>query len=174
MERQPSETPPETPAPDAQGPVPWLTPAEQETWLGFIRGSLLVLEQLDAELQAAHGLTLEDYEILVNLSEQDEERMRMSDLARSALMSKSHLTHRFDRLVQRGFVERVKCERDLRVTYAVLTPSGLEALEVAAPDHVRSVRSHLIDRLTPEQQRHLACGFAAVVEGFDPPPCPES
>ncbi|MCU1456227.1 MAG: Transcriptional regulator, MarR family [Actinomycetia bacterium] len=154
--------------------MPWLTPAEQETWLGFIRGSLLVLEQLDAELQAAHGLTLEDYEILANISDHEDQRMRMSDLAHSALMSKSHLTHRFDRLVRRGLVDRVKCESDLRVTYAVLTPQGLELLELAAPDHVRSVRSHLIDRLTPEQQRNLACGFAAVVEGFDPPPCPES
>jgi DNA-binding MarR family transcriptional regulator len=171
MERAASEAPPVTSAPKSQEPVPWLSPAEQETWLGFIRGSLLVLEQLDAELQAAHGLTLEDYEILANLSEHEAQRMRMSDLAHSALMSKSHLTHRFDRLLQRGLVERVKCEADLRVTYAVLTPAGRELLEIAAPDHVRSVRSHLIDRLTLEQQRHLAGGFAAVVEGFDPPSC---
>ncbi len=162
------------PDPDAQVDVPWLTPSEQETWLGFIRGSSLVLEQLDAELQSAHGLTLEDYEILANISEHADQRIRMSDLAQSALMSKSHLTHRFDRLVQRGIVERVKCQSDLRVTYGVLTPAGLKLLQQAAPDHVRSVRSHLIDRLTPEQQRHLAGGFAAVVDGFDPAKCTET
>ncbi len=165
-------TPSPTTAPESDDAAPWLTPGERETWLGFIRGSVMVLASLDAELQAGHGLTLEDYEILANISEHEHQRIRMSDLAESALMSKSHLTHRFDRLVQRGLVERVKCQSDLRVTYGTLTPAGLELLRVAAPDHVRSVRNHLIDRLTREQQEHLAGGFAAVIDGFDPADCP--
>jgi DNA-binding MarR family transcriptional regulator len=105
--------------------------------------------RLSANLQSQHNLTLADYEILVQLSEHPERRMRMSELAEATLASRSRLSHQVDRLVKRGLVERQECELDKRGSFAALTDQGWTAIETAAPDHVTSVREHLVDILGP-------------------------
>lgn len=148
-------------------PVRWLTTEEQQAWRGFVRGSALLLEQLDAELVEAHGLTLADYEILVWLSEAPRGGLRMSDLADRALVSRSRLTYRVDRLVAEGLVERRPCPSDRRGSLAVLTPTGRRRLERAAPTHVDGVVAHLIDRCSARDLAAIGRAFAAVAEALD-------
>jgi len=107
--------------------------------------------QLSVDLQNQHDLTLADYEILVQLSEHPERRLRMSELADATLASRSRLTHQVDRLVKRGYVERQECELDRRGSFAALTDAGWKAIEAAAPDHVESVRAYLVDALGPAE-----------------------
>jgi DNA-binding MarR family transcriptional regulator len=138
----------------------WLNDDEQRAWRAWIEASNLLNHRLSADLQRQHDITLADYEILVQLSEHPERRMRMSELADATLSSRSRLSHQVDRLVKRGFVERQECELDKRGSFAALTDHGWKAIVTAAPDHVTSVREHLVDVLGPQDFAALgaACG----------------
>jgi DNA-binding MarR family transcriptional regulator len=114
------------------------------------------MAELENELEAAHGLSLGEYAVLVELSEAPDQRLRMSELAAHLHLSPSGLTRRLDLLVGEGLVARETCPSDRRAVYAVLTSLGRERLETAAPDHVAGVRRHLIDRLDEEQLVQLA------------------
>ncbi|URM89567.1 MarR family transcriptional regulator [Streptomyces sp. MRC013] len=127
----------------------WLTDAEQCAWRTYLDVTRLLTYQLERDLQP-FGLTYNDYEILVNLSESPELRMRMSDLATATLQSKSRLSHQITRMENAGLVRRENCESDRRGLYAVLTDHGMETMRKVAPHHVDSVRRHFIDRLSPE------------------------
>ncbi|WP_037913463.1 MarR family winged helix-turn-helix transcriptional regulator [Actinacidiphila yeochonensis] len=127
----------------------WLTEAEQRAWRIHLDVSRLLMYQLERDLQP-FGLTNNDYEILVNLSEAEDHRMRMSDLAKSTLQSKSRLSHQITRMESAGLVRRENCESDRRGLYAVLTEQGWETMREVAPRHVASVRDHFIDLLPPE------------------------
>lgn len=133
------------------GMTRWLSAHEQELWRGWIAASMLLPDRLSRDLQEMHGLTGTDYQILVELSENPERRMRMSTLADHTLLSRSRLSHQIDRMAKAGLVERQVCEGDGRGMFAVLTDHGWDTIVKAAPDHVESVRQHLLDQLTPEE-----------------------
>ena len=128
----------------ADGVTTWLTEDEQRAWRIHLDVSRLLMYQLERDLQP-FGLTNNDYEILVNLSEAEDRRMRMSDLARSTLQSKSRLSHQITRMETAGLVRRENCESDRRGLYAVLTEQGWATMREVAPRHVASVRAHFID-----------------------------
>lgn len=130
----------------------WLSGPEQRAWRAFIYGATSVLEELSQVLETDPeiDLTLQEYEILVRLSEREGSRMRMSDLADQVVHSRSRLTHTVARLERRGILERVRCEADGRGREAVLTAEGRDLLERAAPAHVASVRAALLDRVGTE------------------------
>ena len=158
------------------GTVPeprWLTADEQLSWRAFLSASLLLHEQLGRDMQRLHGLTNADYEILVRLSESPQRRLRMTDLAESTWSSKSRLSHQITRMEQAGLVRREPCSSDRRGFFAVLTDTGWERLVAAAPDHVASVREHLVDVLTPEQFQQLGDSCRLVAERLLPPDSPE-
>lgn len=121
------------------------------------------MHRLDRELQE-HSLSLNDYEILVNLSESKDRRMRMSDLADATIQSRSRLSHQISRMEAKGLVTREDCRDDRRGTYAVLTDEGWETIQRVAPFHVGSVREHFVDRLTDEQLDALDAAFTPIVE----------
>lgn len=133
----------------------WLSEDEQGSWRATIAMMLLLPDRLSRELTKNHGLSLPDFEILVKLSEAPEAQMRMSHLADKTLASRSRLSHACDRLEKSGFITRQACEADGRGYWAVLTDLGWEKLNSAAADHVESVRSHLVDLLTPNEFAEL-------------------
>lgn len=142
----------------------WLSEDEQRSWRAFIAVLLLLPDQLSRDLQRSHGLTHADYEILVHLSEAPERRRRMTELARATLSSKSRLSHQISRLEDANLVQRYPCEDDRRGFWASLTDHGWEVLVAAAPDHVASVREHLVDVLTPEQFAALGASCKTVAD----------
>ena len=71
----------------------WLDDREMAAWRAYIVGSALLEHRLNRELQAGHGLSIADYEIMVQLSEQPGRRLRMSELAKSVAHSKSRISH---------------------------------------------------------------------------------
>ena len=135
-------------------------------WRRFIETQDDLLHAFEADL-ASTGLSLGDYQVLVYLSEGDDQRMRMTDLAALLQLSPSGLTRRLDGLVRDGLVCRETSAADRRVTCAVLTQAGLEALTAAAPQHVESVRTRLIDLLEPAEIDALAAIFAKVRTALD-------
>ena len=129
----------------------WLEPDEQRAWRAFLEASQLLFERLDRQLQRDAGLSHADYEILARLSEADDQRLRMSELAACTLFSRSRLSHAVARLERGGMVRRQSCPSDGRGTFAVLTPKGRDALTSAAPAHVEEVRRQVFDHLSPAQ-----------------------
>jgi DNA-binding MarR family transcriptional regulator len=141
----------------------WLSDDEQQAWRATVHLSQMLLRQLDRDLNAS-GLTGHDYEILVELSEAPEHRMRMTELADATSQSRSRLSHQISRMEQRGLVRRDDCEGDKRGTFAVLTAEGMAAIERTAPAHVEHVRRHFIDRLTPHQLEEIRVAFQPIVD----------
>ncbi|GAA1150224.1 MarR family transcriptional regulator [Streptomyces hebeiensis] len=141
----------------------WLSDAEQRAWRTHLDVNKLLTHQLEKDLQP-FGLTMNDYEILVNLSESAERRMRMSDLAATTLQSKSRLSHQITRMETAGLVRRENCESDRRGLYAVLTDQGMETMQKVAPHHVESVRKHFISLLTPQALADLRASLTPVAE----------
>ncbi len=136
--------------------VRWLDEPEMLAWRGLVQATTGLLAVLDNELQAEHGLSMGDYEVLVHLSEAPDRAIRMSELAGRLHLSPSGITRRIDGLVKSGLVERRPCPNDRRGSNAVVTPLGLKALSSAAPTHVRGVREYFIDRLSDRQLAQLA------------------
>jgi DNA-binding MarR family transcriptional regulator len=141
----------------------WLSDGEQRAWRTHLEVSRLLMFRLERDLQP-FGLTNHDYEILVNLSEAEDRRMRMTDLADATLQSKSRLSHQITRMQKAGLVRRESCESDRRGLYAVLTDAGWETMQQVAPHHVASARRHFIDLLTPGQLEELRAALTPVAE----------
>ena len=140
----------------------WLDPGQQQAWRAFIVGTTLLMERLDRDLRESHDLSLPEYEILVRLSEAPERRLRMAELADSVKNSRSRITHTIARMEREGLVERRQCASDGRGVFAMLTDKGMALLESAAPLHVESVRSALIDVVEPADLKAIGRAFTAV------------
>ena len=149
--------------PGTNGQPHWLTDEEQQAWRATVQLSQLLMRQLDRDL-TPYDLNGRDYEILVELSEAPDHRLRMTDLADATSQSRSRLSHQITRMEKRGLVRRDDCEGDKRGTFAVLTKAGFDAIERVAPHHVEQVRRHFIDRLTAEQQEEVRSAFQPIVD----------
>jgi DNA-binding MarR family transcriptional regulator len=150
----------------------WLDSGQQRDWRAFIAGSARLTERLDRVLREKHGLSLPEYEILVRLSEAEQRRLRMADLAESVSHSRSRLSHTVGRLEADGLVRRESCFGDGRGVFAVLTPDGLDRLEHASHDHVTSVREFLVDVVDPADLVAVGRAFRAVMDALDGPGSP--
>ncbi|MDP9806670.1 DNA-binding MarR family transcriptional regulator [Trueperella bonasi] len=131
--------------------VDWLTDKEQVAWRSFLTGQALVLDAINQDLASDSGLTLNEYEVLVRLSESPQRQLRMSHLAENLVHSRSRLTHTVKRLENQGYVYREPCPEDRRGIICKLTDAGFAKLEQTAPQHVESVRRHLISHLKPDE-----------------------
>ncbi len=139
-----------------------LTEQELGAWRGLLRTHAMLVKRLDAELEAAHGLALTSYEVLLHLSNADERKMRMCDVAESVLLSRSGLTRLIDRLERDGLVERVSCADDARGAYAQLTETGLARLREAQHTHLDGVREHFLAHFSPAELDLLADAWTRV------------
>ncbi|HEX2772440.1 MAG TPA: MarR family transcriptional regulator [Micromonosporaceae bacterium] len=124
-----------------------LDAARMACWRAFIESSQRLLLQLEEDLRSTSELSLADYHVLVLLSEADRQRLRMGELASRLVFSPSRLTYQISSMQRRGLVIRESCPEDRRGSQAVLTATGLLALQQAAPAHLESVRRHLMDDL---------------------------
>src|SRR5437016_12819410 len=103
------------------GDTRWLDAEQQQDWRAFVNGIARLSDRLDRALRDRHGLSMPEYEILVRLSEADQRRQRMADLAESVSHSRSRLSHTVGRLESDGLVRRESCDGDGRGVFAVLT-----------------------------------------------------
>jgi DNA-binding MarR family transcriptional regulator len=133
-------------------------------WAAFLRAHARIVRRLEAELQAEQDLALTDYDVLVQLAQADERRLRMSELADRLMLSRSGATRLVDRLVAAGLVERVTCDDDRRGQWASLTDAGHERLRRASPTHLRGVGEHFLDRLSADELQGLGRIFTRLGE----------
>ena len=143
-------------------PTTALTDRELAAWRGLLEAHALLTRQLDAQMQAAHGLSLSAYEVLMFLDDAPEHRMRMSEIADQILLSRSGCTRLVDRLVAQGFVTRCAAANDGRGLYARLTDDGRKKIKAARATHHEGIRRYFLDRLTPADQAALGDIWAQV------------
>ncbi|MGH3415274.1 MAG: MarR family winged helix-turn-helix transcriptional regulator [Actinocrinis sp.] len=129
----------------------WLDDAEQRTWRAWLEVMRLLPAQLEDRLHARHDLNLTDYQVLVELSESEEGRLRMTELSNRTSLSKSRLSHQIGRMEKGGLVERQDCPSDRRGSFAAITDQGWALLRSAAPAHVDDVRELFMDLMSPEE-----------------------
>jgi DNA-binding MarR family transcriptional regulator len=110
-----------------------------DAFVSLLRAHATTIRQLNARLSADHGLTLNDFEVLLRLSRAPDRRMRRVDLTQEVFLTPSGITRLLDGLERLGLVERGSCDSDRRVVYAVLTAAGLAKLREAATSHFAQV-----------------------------------
>ncbi|HZB51833.1 MAG TPA: MarR family winged helix-turn-helix transcriptional regulator [Mycobacteriales bacterium] len=126
-----------------------LSARELSVWRTFLRAHAGITRQLEHELAAQHMLPLPSYDVLLQLAESPQRRLRMTDLAERVLLSRSGLTRLVDRLSAEGLVAREACPDDARGTFTVITEAGLAKLREAAPTHLHGIEEHVTSRLSP-------------------------
>lgn len=138
---------------------------ELRAWRAFLRSHAVVTRRLDAELSACAGLSLGDYDVLIQLAFADG-RLRMHELADRVVLSRSGISRLVDRLVAAGYVRREHCAADARGAFAVLTDDGVERLRQATPAHLDGVRRSFLSHLRGGELSALA----DILERLDAPP----
>jgi DNA-binding MarR family transcriptional regulator len=128
---------------------------EIQVWVGLLRAHATSVRRFNSELVAEHGLTLNDYEVLLHLSSAEGGQLRRVDLAKRVLLTPSGITRLLEGLERSGYVERAFCESDARVTYAQLTDAGQAKLREAADTHVAGIRGFFRERFSKEELQAL-------------------
>jgi DNA-binding MarR family transcriptional regulator len=143
------------------------TPEWIEVWRDLLRAHVALTAILEKELEEERQLPLGWYDVLVNLNAAGG-RLRMQELARSVLLSKSGLTRLVDRMESAGLVTRQACAVDRRGTEAVLTDAGHQALRDAAPIHIRGVEEHFASHLDDEELTVMGRALAKLLDANEP------
>ena len=144
----------------------WLTADEQRAWRTYLRLNSLLLARLNRQLQQDSGLTLPEYEVLVQLSEAPQQRRRPFQICEALNWEQSRLSHQLTRMQHRGLVAREECEADGRGAFVVLTAAGANAIRSAAPGHVAAVRRLVFDRLGDDQRAAFEQACTAIIDAL--------
>ncbi|MCB7138195.1 MarR family winged helix-turn-helix transcriptional regulator [Cellulosimicrobium marinum] len=154
---------PADPAPEPAQPR-WLDADQQRLWRAYLDGTVRFVEAMSRDHEERSPVSLNEYELLVRLSESPDHSLRMSALADGLARSRSRVTHTVARMEARGLVRRSASTGDRRGVDCLLTEEGYRTLVDAAPAHVAAVRRYLVDVLTPEQFRVLGEAMSTVAE----------
>jgi DNA-binding MarR family transcriptional regulator len=127
-----------------------------EAWRAYLKSHASIMRVLDADLVAEEGITARDYEVLLYLHQAPDKRLAMSDLATRTMLTRSGVTRLVDGLVDGGFVERIACPEDARVSYAQLTDGGEAKLREAGCSHVASIRRLFLEHFSEREIAQLA------------------
>ncbi|HEU5362145.1 MAG TPA: MarR family transcriptional regulator [Gaiellaceae bacterium] len=125
-------------------------------WVAFLRAHAAITRELSAQLQREHGLTLNDYEVLLHLSRAEDGRMRRVDLAEQVVLTASGITRLLEGLERSGYVCKETCPSDARVSYAKLTDDGAAKLRAAADTHLRGIDEQFLSRYSEPELATLA------------------
>jgi DNA-binding MarR family transcriptional regulator len=121
-----------------------------------MRAHGVLRRELEAEVLQPRGLTINDFEALMHLSEAEDGRLRRIDLAERLMLSPSGVTRLLEGLQATGLVANVHCESDARVTWARLTEEGIRTLECVGAEHSKAVRALFADALDDEEIGQLS------------------
>jgi DNA-binding MarR family transcriptional regulator len=147
--------------------VRWLNDEEQCLWRRWLRLNAQLNATLQREMQDESGLSSPDFEVLVNLTDSPEGRVRVSDLACQMVWERSRLSHHVTRMERRGLVRRAGCAEDGRGAFIEITAEGRTAIEQAAPGHVETVRRLMFDVLSEDDTVQLERLVAKLLAGLD-------
>jgi DNA-binding MarR family transcriptional regulator len=143
----------------------WLDDTQSVAWRGLMAIVNRAIPEIERSLKA-HDLLGVHYHILVELSAAPGRTLRLSELADSANLSQSRLTHRLRLLVERGEIEVSEDPGDRRAKNATLTDVGYARLVAIAPHHVEDVQRLIFDPLDDAETAALAEALAKISESL--------
>jgi DNA-binding MarR family transcriptional regulator len=132
-------------------------------WAALLRVHAALVPALDRELQAAAGLSVAWYDVLLELASAPERRLSMSELGARVVLSRTRVSRVVDELSRAGFVERVAHPSDRRSTYAAMTAAGGRRFRAAAPAYLRGVADHFAAHLNAAELATLAAALEHVL-----------
>ncbi|MQA76007.1 MAG: MarR family transcriptional regulator [Solirubrobacterales bacterium] len=155
------------PSGDGTAPGPQAAPDERglDAWKAFLRAHARLFSELDAELRAEHGLTIGDFDVLVQLADAPTGRLRMCELADAVLLSPSGLSRRVERLQRAGLVDRERASADARSIEAGLTQAGRRRFRRMRRTHRADIRERFSDRFDAEELDQLEALMGRLIEG---------
>ena len=133
-----------------------LTEPQLEAWTRFLRAHSALTRELEPQLAGGHGLTLSDFDVLVQLSQAPGRRLRPVELARSVLLTRSGVTRLVQGLERAGLVERIPSPDDRRSSLVHITEAGRDVLRRASRTHLAGVRERFADRFEEHELRTLS------------------
>jgi DNA-binding MarR family transcriptional regulator len=134
-------------------------------WVEFLRSHATLTRRMDAALRELHGLSLNEYEILLQLRHAEDQRLRRVDLAERLIVTQGGITRLLAGLEREGLVEKASCKEDARVVYACLTSTGRRKLMSARKTHLGDVRVLFSDRFSDDELEQLAELLSRLDEG---------
>jgi DNA-binding MarR family transcriptional regulator len=133
-------------------------------WRNFLTAHAAVVAKIERDLAHAKRIPLTWYDVLIELHEAPERRLRLSELADAVVLSRSGITRLVDRLETAGLLRREPHPIDGRGAYAVLTADGLEALRAAWPVYASGIQEHFAKHLTRRQTSEITAGLQRVID----------
>ncbi len=133
-------------------------------WRNFLKVHATVIDRIDHDLLADERLPLSSYDVLIELYEAPERRLRMHELAERVVLSRSGLTRLVDRLEAEGLLTRDRCGTDRRGAYAVITGQGIAALRRTWPIYAQGISQCFAQWLTPEEAEVLESAFGRILQ----------
>jgi DNA-binding MarR family transcriptional regulator len=134
-------------------------------WRAFITAHATVIGRIERDMAAARVIPLTWYDVLIELYEAPERRLRLHELADAVVLSRSGLSRLIDRLEVAGFLRREAATTDRRGAYAVLTNEGVEAMRVAWPVYARGIADYFVRHLSDAEAPLLADVLGRVLAG---------
>lgn len=133
-------------------------------WRNFITAHANLIDLIDRELATADRLPLHWYDVLIELVEAPENRLRMNELAQKVVLSRSGLTRLVDKLETAGFLRRQAAPNDRRGAFAVLTDKGKDAVRKSWPVYAKGISKYFVSNITKEEAQTLRDVFARILE----------
>jgi DNA-binding MarR family transcriptional regulator len=141
--------------------------SEVRTWIRFLTTHAAITRELEARLMGAHGLTLSDYDVLVQLARSPERKLRNIELAKAVVLTRSGVTRLVDGLERDGLVHRSSCPSDKRGSFVQITDTGVERLREAASTHLDAVRELFLAPLGDNGRAEMDALLGALPGGAD-------
>lgn len=143
-----------------------LQPAQLTAWRLFLTLHRRLVDAIDRDLQQARRLPLGSYDVLIELQEAPEHRLRMAELADRVVLSRSGLTRLVDRLERDGYLARDQVSGDRRGAYAVITERGTAALREAWPIYASGIHRYFADALSSDEVATLTALLQKISDHF--------
>lgn len=134
-----------------------------DAWRTFITAHALLIERIEREMAAAGVIALQWYDVLIELYEAPDRRLRQGELARAVVLSKSNVSRLVDRLEVAGLLAREPCETDKRGAYVVLTKAGVDAMRAAWPVYARGIAAHFAAYLSEAEAGIFLAAFTRLI-----------
>ena len=133
-------------------------------WRAFLKAHATIIDLIERDLAEAKRPPLSTYDVLIELYEASEHRLRMHELAERVVLSRSGLTRLVDRLEAEGLLIRDRCGTDRRGAYAVITEQGIEALQQTWPIYARGIAEYFAQWLTLEEAKLMESALRRILQ----------
>ncbi|WP_326568898.1 MarR family transcriptional regulator [Amycolatopsis rhabdoformis] len=128
---------------------------ETQLWQGFLLAHRQLVGALAEQMMRDHRLPLEWFDVMVQLADVPDMRLRQRELKDRVLLSESGVSRLLVRMERAGLVVRTPSDDDKRGVDIELTEGGRASLLAAMESHLDLVAELFTDRLTATDETAL-------------------